>query len=305
MPTSPPAPPRARCGWWIRGLADHPQRQDAAPGLVVLAAQVSINIGAALGKGLFAQVGPEGVAALRTSIAAIILLAIARPWRARLTPTQMMWLALYGLALGAMNLLFYWGLQRIPIGIAVTIEVCGPLAVVLLGSRTLKDLLWLGLAATGLLLLTPCSGGAPLDPAGVLFVIGAATCWALYILFGKQASQVRGVRAVALGMTAACFLTVPFGITRAGAALLTPHALGLGLVVALLSSALPYFMEMKALERLSSRVFGLVISAAPAVAAVVGVVMLGERLTVVQWGAVALMVMASAGASISARPASS
>ncbi|MDB5440660.1 MAG: hypothetical protein JWM33_3087 [Caulobacteraceae bacterium] len=279
-----------------------PQRQDAVAGLVVLAAQVSINIGAALGKGLFAEVGPEGVAALRTTIAALVLLAIARPWREPLTRPQMMWLGLYGLALGGMNLLFYWGLQRIPIGIAVTIEVCGPLAIVLVSSRTLKDLLWLALAATGLFLLAPrAGGGAHLDPVGVLFVIGAATCWALYILFGKQASQVRGVRAVALGMTVACFLTVPFGVSRAGAGLLSPHALGLGVVVALLSSALPYFMEMKALERLSSRVFGLVISCAPAIAALVGVVILRERLTTIQWGAVVLMVIASAGASISAR----
>lgn len=279
-----------------------PQRSEALAGLTILAAQVSINIGAALGKGLFAQVGPEGVAALRTSIAALVLLVVVRPWTATLTRSQLKWLALYGLALGGMNLLFYWGLQRVPIGIAVTIEVCGPLAVVLLGSRTPKDLLWLALSITGLLLLAPRAGkGAHLDPLGVAFVAGAALCWALYILFGKQASQVGGARAVAIGMTVACVLTVPLGIARAGSALLAPHALGLGLAVALLSSALPYFMEMKALERLSSRVFGLVISAAPAIAALVGVVMLGERLKVIQWAAVVLMVMASAGASISAR----
>jgi len=278
------------------------RRGSAAAAFAVVAAQVSVNVGAALGKGLFAQIGPEGVAALRTSIAAIILLAIARPWRARLTRPQMMWLGLYGLALGGMNLLIYWAIQRIPIGIAVSIEICGPLAVVLLGSRTLRDLAWLALAAGGVLLLAPWPGaGAHLDPRGVACAAGAATCWALYIVFGKRAAQVRGATAVSLGMIVACLLTIPIGVSSAGVRLLDPAVLALGVVVAVLSSALPYILEMTALARLESRLFGLVSSCAPAIAAIVGVLMLGEHLTGVQWAAVALMMLASGGASLSAR----
>jgi inner membrane transporter RhtA len=275
--------------------------REAAAGLAVLAAQVSINIGAALGKGLFAQVGPEGVAALRTGIAALVLLAVAKPWTTTVKRSQVVWLGLYGLALGGMNLLIYWAIERISLGIAVTIEICGPFAVVLLGSRSARDLLWLALAASGILLLVPWqAGGAYLDPTGVFCAMGAALCWALYIFFGKRASRVRGSKAVALGMTAACLVTIPFGVSAAGSRLLSVEALSLGLVVAMLSSALPYFLEMKALERLSSRAFGLATSCAPAIAALVGFVTLGEHLAAIQWTAVVLMVSASAGVSISA-----
>jgi inner membrane transporter RhtA len=272
--------------------------------LVVVAAQVSFNVGAALAKGLFATVGPEGVAALRTTIAALILLAIARPWRAAPTRSQRGWLILYGLALGGMNHLIYWAIERIPIGVAVAIEISGPLAVVLLTSRSLRDFLWLALALGGLALLVPWPGGdTPLDPLGVGFALGAAACWALYILFGKRASQVASRTAVALGMCVACCVTLPFGIAAAGSNLLLGPVLALGLAVAVLSSALPYLLEMQALGRLSSRVFGVVTSSAPAIAALVGFVLLGERLAPLQWLAIALMIAASAGCSLTAGPA--
>lgn len=279
-------------------------RPAALASLAIVAAQVSINLGAALGKGLFPSVGPEGVAALRTGIAALLLLGLARPWTVAITPRQAAWLFLYGLALGGMNLLIYWSMERIPIGIAVAIEICGPLAVVLLTSRSGRDFLWLALAVAGLLLLVPWPGAeAGLDPLGVAFALGAAACWALYILFGKRASEVGGGAAVALGMTAACLVTVPFGVSAAGTGLLLGPVLGLGLAVALLSSALPYLLEMAALGRLSSRVFGVVTSAAPAIAALAGFAVLGERLSPAQWLAVALMIAASAGCSLAAGPA--
>ncbi|HEY9236726.1 MULTISPECIES: EamA family transporter [Phenylobacterium] len=279
-------------------------RTAATASLAILAAQISINIGAALGKGLFARIGPEGVAALRTSIAALLLLSFAKPWTFRVTRVQAPWLLAYGLTLGSMNLLIYWAFERIPIGIAVAIEICGPLAVVLATSRSARDFLWLALAVAGLALLVPWPGaGAALDPIGICFAVAAAACWALYILFGKRASQVESRTAVALGMTAACLITLPFGVTAAGRELLTGHVLMLGAVVAVLSSALPYLMEMKALERLSSRVFGVVTSSAPAIAAVVGFLILGERLTAAQWLAVVLMVTASAGCSLTSKPA--
>lgn len=271
--------------------------------LAVVVAMVSVNVGAALGKGLFPLVRPEGVAALRTSIAALILLVVMRAWSARFTGRQALWMVLYGIVLGGMNLLIYWAIARIPIGIAVTIEICGPLAIVLLTSRTAKDFLWFALAVAGLLLLVPWPGsGTNLDPVGVLYALGAATCWALYILFGKRAAEAESGIAVAVGMAFACLVTVPVGISAAGRSLLLPQVLGLGLVVAVLSSALPYYLEMRALEKLSSRIFGLVTSSAPAIAALVGFFVLGERLTPVQWLAVGMMIAASAGCSLASRP---
>ena len=272
--------------------------------LAIVIALTSVNIGAALGKSLFALVGPEGVAALRTSIAAIILLVVARAWSARFTRRQALWMALYGIALGGMNLLIYWAIARIPIGIAVTIEICGPLAVVLLTSRSTRDFLWFALAVAGLLLLMPWPGaaGTSVDPAGVLYALGAATCWALYILFGKRAAEAESGVAVAAGMAIACLVTLPAGISVAGGNLLLPEVLLLGAVVAVLSSALPYYLEMRALEKLSSRLFGLVTSSAPAIAALVGFFMLGERLTPMQWMAVCMMIVASAGCSLASRP---
>ena len=277
-------------------------RQVILGGLTIVAAQLSINIGAALAKGLFPLVGPEGVAALRTAISAAILLAVARPWRAALSTRQAGHLLLYGLAMGGMDLLIYWAIARIPIGVAVAVEISGPLAVVLLTSRSLRDFLWFALAAGSLLLLIPWPGReARLDPAGLLFALGAAACWALYIVFGKRASEVKGSVAVALGMLAACLVTLPAGIAAAGAKLLLAPALGIGVAVALLSSALPYMLEMNAFGKLSSRLIGVVSSCAPAVGALTGFAILGERLSFHQWIAVIAMITASAGCSLTSR----
>lgn len=278
------------------------ERTLALAGLSIVAAQTSVNIGAALAKGLFPLVGPEGVAALRTTISAAILLALARPWRTPMTARQLGWLAAYGLALGGMNLLIYFAFRRIPIGIAVAIEICGPLGLVLATSRSARDFGWLALALGGLALLVPWPGRAhgtagTLDPIGIAFALGAATCWALYILCGRRASEVGSMRAVAVGMTVACCVTVPFGLATAPSHL-PLHALGMGLVVALLSSTLPYVLEMRAMGRLPSRMVGLVSSTGPALAALVGFAVLGERLSAAQWLAVALMIAASAGCSL-------
>jgi len=275
----------------------------AAAALAITLAQISVNVGAALGKGLFPLVGPEGVAMLRTVLSAAILLAIARPWRALPTPRQSVWLALYGLAIGAMNLLIYAAIARIPLGLAVAIELAGPLAVVLLTSRSLRDLLWFALAVASLAMLVPWPGsGDRLDPAGIALALGAGACWALYILLGKRAAEVDGRTAVALGMCAACLLTVPLGTAAAGTSVLAPAVLALGLVVALLSSAIPYLLEMVALGRVSSRLFGVITSSAPAIGAMCGFFILGERLTPLQWLAVAAMIAASAGCTLTSRP---
>jgi inner membrane transporter RhtA len=195
-----------------------------------------------------------------------------------------------------MNLLIYRAFALIPIGVAIAIEVTGPIAVVLLASRRPRDFAWVACAVAGLALLLPLrAGAAALDPRGVAWAVGAAFCWAMYIVFGKRASTIRGGDAVAWGMLAAAVFTVPFGVAHAGGALLAPNVLMTGLAVAVLSSALPYSLEMIALARLPRRVFGMMVSSAPAVGALAGFVVLGERLATSQWLAIALVIVASAG----------
>ncbi|MGF6275722.1 inner membrane transporter RhtA [Massilia sp. UYP11] len=276
----------------------------AAPALAILGSLVSVNAGAAWAKGLFPAVGSAGVVALRVGLSALILLAIVRPWRFSLRRADVPDLVIYGVMLGAMNLFIYRSFERIPLGIAVAIEVTGPLAVVILSSRHARDFLWVILAGAGLWLLLPVRDAAnaatALDPAGVVYALAAAFCWAMYIVFGKRVSMLDGGQAVSWGLLAACVFVVPFGVIHAGGDLLTPAVLGGGLAVALLSSALPYTLEMKALRRLPRRVFGILVSAGPAVAALAGFLLLGERLTTVQWLAIALVTLACAGAAATA-----
>ncbi|MCA1857514.1 EamA family transporter [Massilia oculi] len=266
---------------------------------------VSVNAGAAWAKGLFPLVGSQGVTALRVGLAALVMLAVVRPWRTPPARADMRNLLVYGLMLGCMNLLIYAAFARIPIGIAVAIEVVGPLAVVVLSSRRARDVGWVLLAAGGLWLLAPVHAGVPpLDPVGVAYALGAAFCWAMYIVFGKRVSTLDGGQAVAWGMLAAALFTVPLGAAHAGAALLLPSVLAGGLAVALLSSALPYTLEMAALRRLPRRVFGILVSAGPAFAALAGWIVLGERLTGLQWLAILLVIVACGGAAATAsRPA--
>lgn len=276
------------------------ERSIRLAGAAIVAAQVSVNVGAALAKHVFPVVGPEGVAMLRTGISAAVLLAAVRPWRAlrNAAPAKGPALPLvgYGLSLGGMNLLIYWSFERIPIGIAVTIEIAGPLALVLLSSRSARDLLWFALAVASLLLLVPWpSRPAPVDPVGIAFALGAAACWALYILFGRRAAAVGGTNALTLGMIVACTVTFPAGLASADLASWTPEVLSIGIAVALLSSMLPYWLEMTAFPRLTSGIFSVITSCAPAIAALVAFAILGERLTGVQWLSVVLMMIASIG----------
>jgi inner membrane transporter RhtA len=203
--------------------------------------------------------------------------------------------------LGMMNLLIYAAFARIPIGIAIAIEVIGPLAVVVLSSRHLRDFAWVACAAFGLWLLAPTSPGAvALDPLGVAASLGAAFCWAMYIVFGKRVSTLKGGHVVAWGMFAASLFTVPVGLSQAGAALFAPQVLAGGLAVAVLSSILPYSLEMMALSRLPRRVFGILVSAGPAMGALAGFFVLGEVLTLTQWLAIGMIVVATAGSAATA-----
>jgi len=271
------------------------------PGLAILASMVSVNAGAAWAKGLFPAVGSEGVTALRVGLAALILLAIVRPWRfGRPARADVGNLLVYGLMLGAMNLCIYRAFERIPLGIAVAIEVTGPLAVVVLSSRHARDFVWVVCAGFGLWLLLPVAGATQLDPAGIAYALAAAFCWAMYIVFGKRVSTLNSGQAVAWGLLAASVFAVPFGVAHAGMALFTPAMLAGGVAVALLSSALPYSLEMMALRRLPQRVFGILVSSGPAIAALAGFIWLGERLTSLQWLAILLVIVASSGAAATA-----
>ena len=272
-------------------------RSGALPVLAIAGSLLSQNLGAAFAKLLFPVVGIEGVTALRIGLSALLLLAFWRPWRTPVRRRDMGNLLAYGVMLGGMNLCIYHAFGRIPIGIATAIEVVGPLAVVLAGSRRWTDVAWVALAAIGLWLLLPVSAPAAsaLDPVGVLFAFGAAASWALYIVFGKRVASLATGQAVSLGMVVASLFAVPIGLAHAGAAMFAPKVLLAGLGVALLSSAISYSLEMAALARLPRRVFGILVSASPAVGALCGFVVLGERLAAAQWIAVACIVVASGG----------
>lgn len=273
----------------------------AVPVAALLMSQVSVNLGAAFAKHLFPVIGPEGMTALRTTLAACLLMAMWHPWRIKVGRAHALPMALYGATLGLMNLLIYLAFARIPIGIAVAIEVTGPLAVVLFNSRRWQDLLWLGLTCAGLWMLLPTGSSAPLDPLGMACAAGAAACWALYIVSGRRVAAAFGGSAVAWGMGVAALITLPLGIAHTGAVAWTPGLLVTGLAVAVLSSAVPYSLEMVALRRLPARLVGMLLSAAPAIAALMAALVLGETLEASQWLAMACIIAASAGSAASVR----
>ncbi|WP_267357134.1 MULTISPECIES: DMT family transporter [unclassified Methylobacterium] len=262
---------------------------------------VSLQCGATFAKSLFPVLGAAGTSSLRVGFSALILVVVWRPWRRSLPLREAGWIALYGAALGAMNLLFYLALARLPLGPAVAIEFAGPLSVALIASRRRSDFLWIGLAVLGLMLLLPIATTDGLDPVGVVLDLGAAAAWALYILFGQRAGRIDGGQAVSLGMLTAALVVAPFGVAEAGSALLAPGVLLAGLVLALMSSALPYSLEMVALRRLDRKSFGVLMSLEPAVAACAGLMLLGERITLVQWLAIGLVIAASIGITAGSR----
>ena len=269
------------------------------PLAMLLVAMVSFQIGAALAKQLFPVVGAAGATALRLAIAALILLVVWRPWRLRPTPREARIIAVYGLAMGAMNYCFYTSLTRIPLGIAVALEFTGPLALAMASSRRAVDFVWIALAVLGLLALLPLGHDArALDPAGIGFALAAGVGWAVYIVSGRRAGHSHEGQTAAIGTLIGALALLPIGIVHAGLGLLSPSILPLACGVALLSSALPYSLEMYALTRVPTRTFGVFMSMDPALGAVSGLVFLGESLTLIQWSAIACIMAASAGSAV-------
>jgi inner membrane transporter RhtA len=263
---------------------------------------VSVQVGAALVKGLFPAVGVAGATTLRLTLASLMLAIVWRPWRPGSRPRELRMILIYGASMGLMNLLFYSALARIPLGIAVAVEFAGPLGVALAASHRAVDFAWIALAAAGIVALLPFGieppgiGSRALYATGIAFALGSGACWAVYIVCGKRAGTAHGGAATtALGTLVGAALVAPVGVAYAGSALLSPAILPTACAVALLSSALPYLLEMYALTRLPTRTFGVLMSAEPALGALSGLCFLGERLTALQWAAIAGIVIASAG----------
>jgi inner membrane transporter RhtA len=269
---------------------------------MLLISMISYQCGASLAKHLFPHVGAQGATAYRLGFSALLLLLWRRPWRRSSSPRDWRVLWGYGMSMGAMNLVFYMSLRTIPLGIAVALEFTGPLALALLGSRRLLDFVWIALVVAGLALLLPLRAQSHvLDPVGVMYALAAGAGWALYIVLGKKAGAAYGADAVALGTSIGALLVIPFGVAHAGSALLSPTLLPYALGVAVLSSALPYSLEMIALTYLPARTFSTLLSLEPAIAAVAGVALLDERLSLLQWLAILTIIVAAAGTALSVR----
>lgn len=279
-----------------------PLNRAPAFGLVGVAI-ASVQFGSALASKLFAQVGPGGAVLLRLVSATIVLLAF---WRPRLTGWSRRELLLagsFGLVLAGMNLSFYAALDRIPLGIAVTIEFVGPLTVAVGSSRRPRDLVWVILAVLGILALTR-GGASGLSVAGVLFALLAGGFWGSYILLNSRVGRAfEGGAGLAVAMLVAAVFALPFGVADGGSQLLTPRALLIGSAVGMLSSAIPYSFEVEALRRMDPGVFAVLMSLEPAVAALAGFVVLGQGLGLRGVSGIVLVVLASVGASQGARKA--
>lgn len=274
-----------------------PALDPVPPIALVLAGVTSIQFGAALAATLFDDAGPAGVSVLRLGFAALVLLAVWRPWRRRHDPRALRLVAIFGLTLGAMNLTFYEALDRIPLGVAVTIEFLGPITVATLLSRRRLDLVWIALATLGIVLLAaPWQEGGGLDSVGVAFALVAAGFWGLYIVLAQRAGRFfDGGEGLAIAMVWAALIPLVPGIAQGGTDLLDPALLAAGFGVALLSSVIPYSLETEALRRMPANVFGVLMSLEPAVAALAGFLVLSQSLGARELLAIGLVVAASIG----------
>jgi len=272
------------------------------PVAALMGSLVALCAGTSFAKSLFPLIGAEGTTTLRLVFSTALLMLFLRPWRRTWVRADLLPLALYGVPMGVMNLLFYCALKTVPFGLAVAIEFTGPLAVALWSSRKTLDYLWVILAIAGLGLILPWQGSTDaLDPIGMGFALGAGCCWALYIVFGQRVAARYGAMATPMGMLIAAMVVAPVGLAVAGEALFDSHLLLTGLVVALVSSAVPYSLEMYSLQHLPQHTFSVLLSLEPAVGALAGWLVLSEQLSAQQLLAMGLIMAASMGCAYNAK----
>jgi inner membrane transporter RhtA len=282
----------------------------ALPAAMIAAGTVSVQFGAGLADRLFGQIPPAAVTGLRLWTAALALAVLAGrggPRALRDLVRRRAWAdaaiaASFGISLGVMNFAIYQAFARIPLGVAVTIEFLGPLAVAVAGSRHVRDVGWVVLAAAGVLLLTR-GGHGHLDLTGVAFAAVAAACWAAYIMASSATGRrFPGSSGLATAMIVAALLVTPSAVAAGGSAMFRPAVLAAGVAIGVLSSVIPYWLELESLRRMPIRLFGVWMSAEPAVAALIGLVMLGQQLSLVEWVAIGCVMAACAGAAHGALP---
>jgi len=268
---------------------------------------ITLCAGTSLAKGLFPFVGAEGTTTYRLVFSTLLLMAFWRPWRRAWTWADAPILVVFGATLGLMNLLFYNAIKTVPFGLAIAVEFTGPLAVALWSSKKPLDFVWIVLAVAGMGLILPlgnASGAdmqaAAIDPVGIAFALGAGTCWAVYIVVGQRVADRIGAFATPMGMLVAALLVTPVGISVAGSSLLNPEWMLAGLGIALLSSAIPYSLEMYSLKHLPKQTFSILLSLEPAVGALAGWLVLSEQLSTQQLGAICLIMAASMGSAMTA-----
>ena len=268
---------------------------------------ITLCAGTSLAKGLFPFVGAEGTTTYRLVFSTLLLMAFWRPWRRAWTWVDVPILVLFGATLGLMNLLFYSAIKTVPFGLAIAIEFTGPLAVALWSSKKPLDFVWIVLAVAGMGLILPLGNtmGAGLqtsavDPVGIAYALGAGVCWAVYIVVGQGVADRIGAFATPMGMLVAALLVTPVGISVAGSSLLNPEWMLAGLGIALLSSAIPYSLEMYSLKHLPKQTFSILLSLEPAVGALAGWLVLSEQLNTQQLGAIGLIMVASMGSAMTA-----
>ncbi len=268
---------------------------------------ITLCAGTSLAKGLFPFVGAEGTTTYRLVFSTLLLMAFWRPWRRAWTWADVPILLLFGATLGLMNLLFYSAIKTVPFGLAIALEFTGPLAVALWSSKKLLDFVWIFLAVSGMGLILPLGNtmGADLqtsaiDPVGIAYALGAGACWAVYIVVGQGVADRIGAFATPMGMLVAALLVTPVGISVAGSSLLNPEWMLAGLGIALLSSAIPYSLEMYSLKHLPKQTFSILLSLEPAVGAFAGWLVLSEQLNTQQLGAIGLIMVASMGSAMTA-----
>jgi inner membrane transporter RhtA len=268
------------------------------PLAAALAAMGCFQVGAAVARQLFPAVGPQGAATLRLALGALMLIAITRPWRTWPAKAPLGVLAGFGAALGLTILCFYLAVDRVPLGVAISLQFLGPLAVAVATSRRFGDLAWAALAAGGVWCLVGLGAhaGGRLDPLGLAFALCAAAGWGVYIVVGRRATAAFGHATAALSVGVGALVIAPFGIAHAGWALLSPALLPLALLVAVLSAAAPFTLELYALARLPPRTFATFTSLEPAIGVLAGLLMLGQQLSPAQIAGVGLVIAAAAGA---------